>query len=86
MAAPRNTLDALLPLLPREQREIHLHTAILEVAEMSQLAELASNCKIRPYLLARLSDTVALVDPGYASQLESALLASGHTPKKVQGN
>jgi hypothetical protein len=81
----RGKLDEFLPLLSSEQAEIHLHAAVLEVAEMSQLVELAADLKIRRFLLARLSDTAALVDPGQAKALEDALLAGGHTPKRLEG-
>lgn len=85
MDVAKKTLDALLPLLKPHERELHLNVAVLEVADMLQLVELASDPTIRRYLLARLSDTVALVDPGHAEQLEAALLAAGHTPKRLQG-
>jgi hypothetical protein len=81
MAAPPKTLEALLPLLQPQERELHLNAAVLEVARPAQLLELAADPRIRRYLLARLSDTVALVDPGQAEPLEAALLAAGHTPK-----
>ena len=64
---------------------IHVNAAILEVAQMSQLAELAADSKVRRYLLARLSDTAALVDPGREQDLEDALRAAGHTPKLLEG-
>ena len=81
----RDTLDSLLPLLHSEQREIHVNATILEVSEMSQLIELAADPKVRRYFLARLSDTAALVDPGRDRELENALIASGHTPKLLEG-
>jgi hypothetical protein len=84
MPSPRETLDRLLPLLQPLDRELHLHAAVLEVSDMSQLAELAADPKTRRYLLARLSDTAALVDPGHARDLEQALLTTGHTPKVVE--
>ena len=83
--AARHPLDSLLPLLPAEHAEIHVNAAILEVAQMSQLAELAADAKVRKYLLARLSDTTALVDPGREQELEDALRAAGHTPKLLEG-
>lgn len=86
MSAPNHILDSLLPLLQPEGRELHLNAAIVEVAEPAQLAELAANPRIRRFLLARLSDTVALVDPGHAGEMESALLAAGHTPKVLSGD
>lgn len=78
-------LDTLLPLFSPQERELHLNVAVLEVSDISQLAELAANPKIRRYLLARLSDTTALVDPGHAEPLEAALLAAGQTPKRLRG-
>jgi hypothetical protein len=83
---PRHeVLDELLPLLQPQQAELHENAAVLEVQDAAQLAELASNPKIRRYLLARLSDTVALVDPGHADALARVLLTEGHTPKMVKG-
>lgn len=79
------TLDALLPRLQPHQPELHLNAAVVEVAEPAQLAELAANPRIRRYLLVRLSDTAALVDPGRAGDLEAALLEAGHTPKVLAG-
>jgi hypothetical protein len=81
MATPLKTLEVLLPLLQPQERELHLNAAVLEVDHPAQLLELAADPRIRRYLLARLSDTVALVDPGQAESLEAALLAAGHTPK-----
>ena len=81
MPSTRRTLDSLLPCLEPEQNELHLNATVLEVAEPAQLAELAADGKVRRFLLGRLSDTAALVDPGSAELLEDALLAGGHTPK-----
>jgi len=75
------TLNSLLPLIEAEQNELHLHATILEVEEAAQLAELAADRKLRRFLLGRLSDTAALVDPGAGKALEDALLGAGHTPK-----
>jgi hypothetical protein len=85
MAETRNPLDALLPLLKPQERELHLNASVLEVTDRAQLAELAADPQIRRYLLARLSDTAALVDPGQAEYLEVALLNAGHTPKRLLG-
>ena len=86
MIATNDILDSLLPLLQPEGPELHLNAAIVEVAEPAQLAELAADPRIRRYLLARLSDTVVLVDPGHARDLERALLDAGHTPKVLAGD
>ena len=85
MAPTNEILDSLLPLLQSDGLELHLNAAVLEVAEPAQPAELAADPRIRRYLLARLSDTVALVDPGHAPDLETALLDAGHTPKMLPG-
>ena len=86
MTATNEILNSLLPLLQPEGPELHLNAAIVEVAEPAQLVELAANPRIRRFLLARLSDTVALVDPGHAGEIEAALLAAGHTPKVLTGD
>ena len=86
MTATNETLDSLLPLLQPDGSELHLNAAIVEVAEPAQLAELAADPRILRYLLARLSDTVALVDPGHAREVETALLGAGHTPKVLTGD
>lgn len=78
-------LDELLPLLQARQPELHENAVVLEVNDPAQLAELASNPRVRRYLLARLSGTAALVDPGHANALARALLAEGHTPKMAEG-
>jgi hypothetical protein len=74
-------LDSLLPRLEPQGNELHVNASLLEVAEPALLAELAANAKIRRFLLGRISDTAALVEPGCAKQMEEALLAAGHTPK-----
>ena len=86
MTATDKILDSLLPLPQPDGSELHLNAAIVEVAEPAQLAELAADPRIRRFLLARLSDTVALVDPGRARDLERALLDAGHTPKVLTGD
>jgi hypothetical protein len=86
MIATNEILDSLLPLLQPDGPELHVNAAVLEVAEPALLAELAADPRIRRYLLARLSDTVVLVDPDHARDLESALLDAGHTPKVLRGD
>jgi hypothetical protein len=78
-------LDELLPLLTASQNEVHVNAAVLEVNDVHQLVELAANPKIRRFLLARLSDVVALIDPGEAQALAKALLAAGQTPRMLKG-
>ena len=81
MPSVTKTLDSLLPRFEPRRGEVHVNASLLEVSEPAQLAELAADGKIRRFLLGRVSDTVALVDPGCAKQVEEALLAAGHTPK-----
>lgn len=71
-----------LPLLrsPAVLRE----ATVLEVDAPAQLVRIARDPTIGRYLLARLSDTVALVDPGSEEALVEALRASGHTPKTAK--
>jgi hypothetical protein len=85
LAAPTELLNKLLPLLQPRQAELHYHAAVLEVSDAALLVELAANSKIRRHLLARLSDTVALIDPDQVQALAKSLLAEGHTPKMMKG-
>lgn len=78
-------LDEVLPLLAAEKTEWHEPITIIEVVEPMQLLELALNRAIRRYLLARLSDTIALVDPGQEVAAIKAVRNEGHIPKIVQG-
>jgi hypothetical protein len=85
MTSASDILDDLLPLLQPRRSELHENAAVLEVNDRAQLAELAANPRVRRYLLARLTDTVALIDPGQVEALTRALLAEGQTPKMVKG-
>ena len=85
MTATRHPLDAFLPLLEPDAPAILANAEVLEVQQMAQLLELCRNPRIGRYLVARLSDTVALIDPGAAEELVAALRAAGHTPRTAQG-
>jgi hypothetical protein len=74
-------LDDLLPLGEPSEKEIHFGVAVLDVGDPAQLLELAADPGLRPFLLCRLSPTVALVDPGRADELAEMLLRRGQTPK-----
>jgi hypothetical protein len=74
-------LDDLLPLAEPSENELHIGVAVLEVSDPAQLLELAADTGLRPFLLCRLSPTVALVDPGRADDLTEMLRRHGHTPK-----
>lgn len=83
--APTKPLDEWLPLLRGTRAELHRNVAVLEVTDASRMIEFAADPKVRRYLLGRLSDTVALVDPGQEDALAKALLALGHTPRVANG-
>jgi hypothetical protein len=85
MTTLADLLDNLLPLLQPRQSELHVNATVLEVSDQTHLVELASNPKIRRYLLARLSERLALVDPGAEDALTKALLAEGQTPRLAKG-
>ena len=73
----------MLPLLRGTRTEIHRNVAVLEVTDASRMIEFAADPKVRRYLLGRLSDTVALVDPGQEDALAKTLLALGHTNQEI---
>ena len=85
MTESANPLDPFLPLLEPEGPAIISDAAVLEVQGLAQLLELCRDPRVGRYLLARLSDTVALVDPGAEELLLKALRAAGHTPRTVKG-
>lgn len=85
MAEKRHPLDELLPLLKPVSAEVYVNMTVLEVRERAQLMEIAADSKLRRYLLARLSDTMALVDPGQETNLANALVKSGHIPRLATG-
>lgn len=82
---PTNPLDELLPLLRGGRAEVHRNVAVLEVTDAARMVEFAADPKVRRHLLGRLSDTVALVDPGQEDALAKTLLALGHTPRVANG-
>ena len=85
MTAAKHPLDRVLPLLEPDAPAVLANAEILEVQDMLQLLELSRDPKIGRYLLARLSDTVALIDPGAQEDLIKALRAAGHTPRTAKG-
>lgn len=85
MTVQEHPLDQILPLLEPDAPAALVDAQVLEVRETAQLIELSRDPKIGRYLLARLSDTVALIDPGAAEELVKALRAAGHTPRMANG-
>jgi hypothetical protein len=80
-ASADELLDDLLPRAEPSENELHIGVAVLEVDDPAQLLELAADTGLRPFLLCRLSPTVALVDPGRADDLADMLRRRGQTPK-----
>ncbi len=85
MTTRAHPLDPFLPLLEPDGPALLSNAALLEVQELTQLLELCRDPRVGRHLLARLSDTVALVDPGSEELLIKALRAAGHTPRTVTG-
>ena len=85
MTASVHPLDPFLPLLAPEGPAPVTNVTVLEAQDLAQLLELARDPKIGKYLLARLSDTVALGDPGAEEELVKALRGAGHTPRIAKG-
>ena len=85
MTATKHPLDPLLPLLEPDAPAVLANAELLEVQDMAQLLELSRDPKVGRFLIARLSDTVALIDPGAEENLIKALRAAGHTPRTAKG-
>jgi hypothetical protein len=85
MTASRHPLDPFLPLLASEGPATVANVAVVEVQDLAQLLELGRDPRIGRCLLGRLSDTMALVDPGAEENLVKALRAAGNTPRIVKG-
>jgi hypothetical protein len=86
MNAAGHPLDPFLPLLEPDEPTLLAGAALLEVEDLARLLELSRDPHIGRYLLARLSDTVALIDPGTEEDLLKALRTAGHTPRTVEGS
>ena len=85
MTKSQHPLDPFLPLLTTEGPSTVANVAVLEVQDLAQLLELGRDPRIGRNLLARLSDTTALVDPGAEEKLVKALRTAGHTPRIAKG-
>ena len=60
---------------------LHYNLPVIEVAEKSILDELLHDPKVGAMILVRLSDTVAVVEPGKYEPLLTRIRKLGHTPK-----
>lgn len=63
---------------------LHSKLALIEVAEPALLQEIEVDPRTGPFIVARLSDCVAVVAPGKANFLVKRLLKAGHTPKVIE--
>ncbi len=63
---------------------LHENVPLLEVADKLTLDMLLADGPARLLLLARLSDTVAVVAPGQTATLVARLRKLGHTPKSLE--
>lgn len=63
---------------------LHSGLTLVETAEPALLDELAADPRYGAWLVARLSDRVAVVAPGYADRIVKALVKAGHTPKVLE--
>jgi hypothetical protein len=85
MTAAQHPLDPFLPLLAVERPAVLNGVALMEVETLAQLVELCRNPRVCRFLLARLSDTVALIDADADQLLVEALREAGHTPRTAEG-
>ena len=85
MTTTTHPLDLFLPYLAVEASAVLQNVALLEVETPTQLLELCRDPRVGRYLLARLSDTVALIDPGAEEAIIQALRGAGHTPRTATG-
>ena len=60
---------------------LHRNLPILEVADPMLLDELLLDRQAAAFVLARLSDRTALIDPGRFTALTARLRKMGHLPK-----
>ena len=63
---------------------LHQNLPILQVAEPFLLDILLADAATAPYILARLSDRTAIVEPKHTDALLTRLLKLKHTPKVLE--
>ena len=71
--------------MDQTQTILHEHISVIEVAEGWLLDTLLVDAHARQYILARLSDRVAVVAPEQFDVLLNRLRKLGHTPKVLEG-
>jgi hypothetical protein len=72
---------ALKPWPKSGETVAHHNLSLIEVADPADLSALMLDSRVRIYILARLSDTVAVALPQHHKALLEALRKAGHTPK-----
>ncbi|MCL5960908.1 MAG: hypothetical protein M1358_16675 [Chloroflexi bacterium] len=68
----------------KAEATLHQNLPILEVAEPFLLDTLLADAATAPYILARLSDRMAIVEPEQVDALLARLLKLKHTPKVLE--
>jgi hypothetical protein len=76
----KNPTDAL----PAKQAVLHKNISLLEVDDPYLLDSIFADRKAVEFLLARLSDRIALVDPDKVDALYARLRKMGYLPRQVK--
>ncbi len=64
---------------------IHQNLPVIEVAHGFLLDMIIADKKTKPYIMKRLSDSMAIVDPKHFDKLVERLQKMGHLPKVLEG-
>jgi hypothetical protein len=67
--------------MPEQAPIVHTHLPLIETADKSLLDMFFADPATRPFLTARLSDTVAVIQPDKFDVLLNRMKKLGHTPK-----
>ena len=77
--------DPLTPAPKSGQVVAHEDLTLLEVSDPADLQALMLDSRVKPFVLAALSSTQAVVLPMHTKLLLEALRKAGHTPKVKSG-
>ena len=64
---------------------LHKNLPTIEVAHSFLLDMILNDKKTRPYVIKRMSDRVAIIDPTQFDKLVAGLRKMGHLPKVLEG-
>jgi hypothetical protein len=81
-------VESLVSLEPdpvTDEVVLHQGLTLIEVADPADLSSLMVDSRIKPYIVAKLSETQLVVLPQHTKMLIEALRKAGHTPKVSQG-